>query len=71
MFLEAIEMKNEDLKDRLLQDKDAKALENEDLRKVSGGDWDPYDVTCKGCGQKVAQEFDFCPYCGYDLWYAS
>ena len=38
MFLEVIEMKNEDLKDRLLQDKDAKALENGDLSKVPGGD---------------------------------
>ena len=44
-------MKNEDLKDRLLQNKDVKALEDDDLVQVSGGKAIASDLRCPRCGQ--------------------
>lgn len=62
-------MKNEDLKDRLLQNKDDKALEDDVLSNVSGG-WDgSVGFHCKTCGCDFSsnpgqRSFGICPHCG-------
>ena len=67
-------MKNENLKDRLLQSKHVKALEDEALANVTGGFEDQkYDLEnpdiikleiCTICGRDITG-LGGCPTCGY------
>ena len=69
-------MKNEDLKDRLLQNKDMKALEAEALANVTGGLEDQkYNIEnpdiikleiCCVCGRDITG-LGGCPTCQYTL----
>ncbi|MBQ6479848.1 MAG: hypothetical protein IJI45_01895 [Anaerolineaceae bacterium] len=61
-------MKNEDLKDRLLQNKDVKALEAEELSRISGGAENTYNsIICPICHQEVSLAFEKCPFCKYPV----
>ena len=61
-------MEKSNLKKRLFQAKDVKALKEEELSQVAGGDETTYEtVICPICHQEVSLMYDKCPFCRYPV----
>ena len=61
-------MKNKNPKDRQLQNKEVKALEDDELVQVAGGNGTTYEtIICPICHQEVSVSIKKCPFCHYPI----